>query len=353
MECEEVVKNDPRWQEGMRKRGVEDFDLAMIDPWASSYTGPGRPSLQAAHLPSADVGALRARRARLRAAGREPRRHGRPRHDGGRRRRRLRRRAAAAEAPGNYEEPWIFEDGNVPSFTQYRDDVKPIEITQPEGPSFTVDGHHVQWQKWDLRIGFTPREGLVLHQIGYDDRGTLRPIIHRAGLAEMYVPYGDPAPTHRIKNVFDQGEYGIGWLANPLTLGLRLRRAHPVLRRHRQRPGRQPRHDRERDLHARGGRGHRVEAHRLPHGEGGGAPAAPPRHLDDRHRRQLRVRVLLVPLQRRHDRVRGQADRRALRRRLQRRRDARVRHDHQRPACTRRTISTSSACGWTWRSTAR
>jgi primary-amine oxidase len=123
------------------------------------------------------------------------------------------------EAPGNYEEPWIFEDGNVPSFKQYRDDVKPIEITQPEGPSFTVDGHHVQWQKWDLRIGFTPREGLVLHQIGYDDRGTLRPIIHRAGLAEMYVPYGDPAPTHRIKNVFDQGEYGIGWLANPLTLG--------------------------------------------------------------------------------------------------------------------------------------
>jgi primary-amine oxidase len=35
----------------------------------------------------------------------------------------------------------------------------------------------------------------------------------------MYVPYGDPAPTHRFKNVFDQGEYGIGWLANPLTLG--------------------------------------------------------------------------------------------------------------------------------------
>ena len=35
----------------------------------------------------------------------------------------------------------------------------------------------------------------------------------------MYVPYGDPAPAHRFKNVFDQGEYGVGWLANPLTLG--------------------------------------------------------------------------------------------------------------------------------------
>ena len=40
MESEEGIKRDPRWQEGMRKRGVEDFDLAMIDPWASSYTGP-------------------------------------------------------------------------------------------------------------------------------------------------------------------------------------------------------------------------------------------------------------------------------------------------------------------------
>jgi primary-amine oxidase len=36
---------------------------------------------------------------------------------------------------------------------------------------------------------------------------------------EMYVPYGDPAPTHRFKNVFDQGEYGVGWLANSLALG--------------------------------------------------------------------------------------------------------------------------------------
>ena len=35
----------------------------------------------------------------------------------------------------------------------------------------------------------------------------------------MFVPYGDPAPTHRFKNVFDMGEYGVGWLANPLTLG--------------------------------------------------------------------------------------------------------------------------------------
>ena len=31
---------------------------------------------------------------------------------------------------------------------------QPIEITQPEGPSFTVDGNQVNWEKWQFRIGF-------------------------------------------------------------------------------------------------------------------------------------------------------------------------------------------------------
>ncbi|MDQ1548541.1 MAG: primary-amine oxidase, partial [Microbacteriaceae bacterium] len=35
----EVVRADPRWQEAMRKRGVTDFDLAMIDPWPAGYYG--------------------------------------------------------------------------------------------------------------------------------------------------------------------------------------------------------------------------------------------------------------------------------------------------------------------------
>jgi primary-amine oxidase len=35
-------------------------------------------------------------------------------------------------------------------------------------------------------------------------------VIYRASLSEMYIPYADPAPTHRIKNVFDEGEYGVG-----------------------------------------------------------------------------------------------------------------------------------------------
>ena len=100
-----------------------------------------------------------------------------------------------------------------------REGLKPISITQPEGPSFTVDGNRVEWQNWDFRIGFDPFEGLVLHQIGYDDNGRRRSILHRASISEMVVPYGDPGPLHGWKNAFDAGEWGLGRMTQPLTLG--------------------------------------------------------------------------------------------------------------------------------------
>jgi hypothetical protein len=38
-----------------------------------------------------------------------------------------------------------------------RTTLRPIEITQPEGPSFTVVGSLVRWQDWSLRVGFDAR----------------------------------------------------------------------------------------------------------------------------------------------------------------------------------------------------
>jgi primary-amine oxidase len=96
---------------------------------------------------------------------------------------------------------------------------KPIEITQPEGPSFTLDGNLLSWEGWQLRVGFDAREGLTLHQIGFLDGGRLRPIIHRASIAEMVVPYADPSPVRSWQNYFDTGEYLVGRYANALELG--------------------------------------------------------------------------------------------------------------------------------------
>src|SRR3954469_3740240 len=96
---------------------------------------------------------------------------------------------------------------------------KPIEITQPEGPSFTLEGNLLSWEGWQLRVGFDAREGLTLHQLGFVDGGRLRPIIHRASIAEMVVPYADPSPVRSWQNYFDTGEYLVGRYANTLELG--------------------------------------------------------------------------------------------------------------------------------------
>jgi len=101
-----------------------------------------------------------------------------------------------------------------------REGVKPIEITQPQGPSFTIgeDGT-LSWLGWNLQVGFDQREGLVFHNITIDDEGTARPVIYRASIAEMMVPYGDPSPQRWFQNFFDCGEYLLGGYANSLELG--------------------------------------------------------------------------------------------------------------------------------------
>jgi primary-amine oxidase len=114
------------------------------------------------------------------------------------------------------------EEGNFddPSYVgPVRTTLKPLEITQPDGPSFAVDDDVVTWENWRFRIGFDPREGLVLHQISYTDGGRERPLIYRASIAEMVVPYADPSPVHFWQNYFDAGEYLLGQQTLSLMLG--------------------------------------------------------------------------------------------------------------------------------------
>ncbi|MDE0711527.1 MAG: primary-amine oxidase [Rhodospirillales bacterium] len=102
-----------------------------------------------------------------------------------------------------------------------RGDLMPIHIVQPDGPSFTVEDRVVSWANWRFHVEFHPREGLVLNDIRVrsGERAPWRPLIWRASIAEMVVPYGDPSFNHYRKNAFDVGEYGMGQVANPLKLG--------------------------------------------------------------------------------------------------------------------------------------
>lgn len=100
-----------------------------------------------------------------------------------------------------------------------RTTLKPLEITQPEGPSFHVDGTHVTWENWKLRIGFNAQDGLVLNQVSFRDGEEDRMVLHRASVPEMVVPYGDTSNTRYWISYFDAGEYLLGKNANSLKLG--------------------------------------------------------------------------------------------------------------------------------------
>ena len=65
---------------------------------------------------------------------------------------------------------------------ELRKDLKALNVTQPDGPSFTVkDDHLVEWQKWRFRVSFNPREGAVIHDVYYDGRS----VLYRVSFSEM------------------------------------------------------------------------------------------------------------------------------------------------------------------------
>jgi len=209
-ECEEMLKQHPDFIAAVNKRGVTDLDLLMVDPWSAGAYHTDLPEAERRRL----VRALTWVRGEAGDNG-----YARP------------LQGLMALVDLNKLELVQLEDVGVtpippepgnyaPRFLpKLRPALKDLEIHQPEGPGFSVDGNLIEWQGWSMRVGFTPREGLVIHQVSYDDEGNKRPIFYRASLVDMIVPYGDPAQDHARKNAFDCGEYGIGMLANSLALG--------------------------------------------------------------------------------------------------------------------------------------
>ncbi len=109
-----------------------------------------------------------------------------------------------------------YRAGNIGTI---RKSLAKLDISQPDGPGFSVNGHEVSWVNWTFRVGFTPKEGLVLHTLTFDDQGRERPVLYRASLSELVVPYGDNAGDHYMNHSFDLGEAVFGSAVNSLTLG--------------------------------------------------------------------------------------------------------------------------------------
>ncbi|HZQ58839.1 MAG TPA: primary-amine oxidase [Acidimicrobiales bacterium] len=199
-----ALKEDPSWQAAMKARDITDFDQVQIDPWPSGNFGI---ALEEGRRTFRCISYYRE----------QPGSNGYARPIEG---------VLAFVDGGRGEVLDVIDEGVVPlppELGSYwpednqppREGLKPLAITQPEGPSFTVDGNLVQWQRWSLRVSMDPLEGLVLHTVAYDGR----PVLYRASICEMVVPYGDPGPMHGWKNAFDAGEWGLGRMANSLVLG--------------------------------------------------------------------------------------------------------------------------------------
>ena len=207
VEAEAVIKADPAFLGALAARGIDDVDAVMVDIWSAGNFG------------TADTEGRVAKGLSWFRNGPTDNGYARP----------IEGLVALVDlnamsvlrVDDHGRVPLATDDGNYgpDDVAPLRDDLRPIEIVQPEGPSFELDGFGLRWQRWRLRIGFTPREGLVLHTIGYEDGGRVRPILHRASFSEMVIPYGDPSPTVFFKNAFDIGEHGLGPLTDSLELG--------------------------------------------------------------------------------------------------------------------------------------
>lgn len=81
-----------------------------------------------------------------------------------------------ARRPLNTAPPTNYDAESMRAETGLRDDLKPINTSQPEGVSFKMDGRTIDWQKWNLHVGFNYREGIVLSNVTFNDRGNVRPV---------------------------------------------------------------------------------------------------------------------------------------------------------------------------------
>ena len=95
----------------------------------------------------------------------------------------------------------------------------PVRPVRAQGANFTIDGNQIRWANWQFRFGFNDREGLVLHQVRFDDNGRERSILHRASVSEVVSRYGDPAHAWPWMEFLDEGNFGLGHFSVPVTPG--------------------------------------------------------------------------------------------------------------------------------------
>lgn len=209
-ECDQLMRHDPGLANALKKRGITDLDRVLVDVWA--YGAALVPAKYAGRrIGWGDVWVRGSARGNPYA---HPVGGLHPIVD-------LNSMTVLdiEDTPSPGGMPEVMGE-YVPDLIGRRlREVRPLEITQPQGVMFTLEGNLLRWQNWEMRLGFNYREGLVLHMAGFYERGKRRSIAHRMSFAEMVVPYRDPSVDHYRRTAFDIGEWGLGFMTQSLELG--------------------------------------------------------------------------------------------------------------------------------------
>lgn len=198
-----LVKADPRWQEAMRRRRIQDPERVIVVPIAPGQIEAGEPQdARIARVIAFDGSMTRPIENVLALVD-------------------VTRRRVLQVVDGEVIPPSTTPTGlDERSTAPQRQAPAPLQVLQPAGPSFVVAGSEVRWQNWRFRFGMDHREGLVLYTVRYLDGGRERSILYRASLSELVVPYGDPSVPHwSFRAPFDLGEYGMGRRSSQLQVG--------------------------------------------------------------------------------------------------------------------------------------
>ena len=203
--AQELTKANKDYQEALEKRGITDLELIQIDPWPAG--GIVHESIEPGHRAMKTISFLKENQTDNAYA--KPI-NGIISHVD-----LTLKQVTFVEDHGVVKLPKAHGRYDADSQSELRDEPKKIDITQPEGPGYIIEGNLISWEGWELRASVNPDEGPVLHQVSLNGRS----ILHRAALSDMVVPYGTADPMHSWKAVHDGTEYGFGSLVNSLTLG--------------------------------------------------------------------------------------------------------------------------------------
>ena len=203
--AQELTKANKDYQEALEKRGITDLELIQIDPWPAG--GIVHETIEPGHRAFKTISFLKENKSDNAYA--KPI-NGIISHVD-----LTLKKVTCVEDHGVVELPKAHGRYDADSQSELRDEPKKIDITQPEGPGYIIEGNLISWEGWELRASVNPDEGPVLHQVSLNGRS----ILHRAALSDMVVPYGTADPMHSWKAVHDGTEYGFGSLVNSLTLG--------------------------------------------------------------------------------------------------------------------------------------